>query len=961
MPIEPLERTARRFRDCDLSSALDLTFRSDGTVALWVDSQEKSAAGALLLAIPDSAGRVRRRRVPVMLAEVRDLIDPLLELHPSAPAPPAAHCLAALTRMACRAIGNGRVVPRPAGSSAYDAPAETSPTTGALPDENSRNGLRWAIGPWTPEEATDLAAIAAALPAALRCEPVAEGPLRVPSAMDVITRFTDAVATAMVATPASHGRALRLDSEALADLEARLVGTGPVLVARITLERAGATMHLDIRNRVDHTARCSAAELWASPENATLIGNAEPDLWLLRRLRELARVWEPIGRLLTQAAPSELELEDDELTDLVLDGLEILNNHDVEVLLPRDLVKALSLTASVSAASTQSDSSGAFALESLCDVEVTASVDGRRLTDNELELLVNAQREIVRIRGHFVRVDPRLAGRLRRRLSTAEALGAALGGSLVIDGKHVPFDPAGALSGLVERVRDLSRAHSAQSVESVVGLRADLRPYQQRGVAWLRQVSALLGGGILADDMGLGKTLQIIALHLLRHGTPERVGPDPADSEVPDETSEAAMTGCHPTLVVGPASLVANWLHELERFAPEVTAHRYHGPSRSLEGIGDSDIVVTTYSTLRIDQTLFAQHRWGLVVADEAQHLKNNRSATARAMRTVPCDVRIAVTGTPVENRLGDLWSLMDWALPGVLGSQAAFRRRFTAPIERDESLEASEILSRTIAPFVLRRTKSDPAIAPDLPPRTEVDHLVPLSAEQAALYQAMTANVLEQIEHTTGIQRRGLVLKLLGGLKQICDHPALWLDQPDPLPDRSGKLAAFEELVEEMSEAGDAILVFTQYVRMGHLLGDRLAHMGIESVFLHGGTTLAKRQQMVDRFQDPAGPQVMIISIKAGGTGLNLTRANQVIHYDRWWNPAVENQASDRAWRIGQQRSVFVHRLTTEGTLEETIASELARKSQLAESIVGSGEGWITDLDDDILRSLVVLDGQDS
>jgi SNF2 family DNA or RNA helicase len=298
--------------------------------------------------------------------------------------------------------------------------------------------------------------------------------------------------------------------------------------------------------------------------------------------------------------------------------------------------------------------------------------------------------------------------------------------------------------------------------------------------------------------------------------------------------------------------------------------------------------------------------------------------------------------------------------VPGLLGTKAGFRRRFANPIERDRDESAIAQLGSVIAPFVLRRTKGDPSIAPDLPPRTEIDHVVPLSTEQIALYRGMTADILQQIEDAEGIRRRGLVLKLLTALKQICDHPVLWLDQEGPLAARSGKLGAFDDLVTEMVRSGDAVLVFTQYVTMGHLLTERLGQLDISSQFLHGGTNATTRQAMVDRFQDGSGPPVFIISIKAGGTGLNLTRANQVIHYDRWWNPAVENQASDRAWRIGQKRAVFVHRLTSEGTLEESIAAELERKASLADSVIGSGEGWLSELDDSTLRSLVELSGSD-
>jgi SNF2 family DNA or RNA helicase len=408
---------------------------------------------------------------------------------------------------------------------------------------------------------------------------------------------------------------------------------------------------------------------------------------------------------------------------------------------------------------------------------------------------------------------------------------------------------------------------------------------------------------------------------------------------------------------VCPASVVSNWEHELDRFAPDVAVRRYHGTDRSLDDLPPAAVVVTTYGIVRRDRDALAAVEWGLVVADEAQQIKNPHAGVSRAVRTLGGQARLALTGTPVENRLTELWSLLDWTTPGLLGSVEAFRRDLAIPIERHRDGEAAQRLSRLVAPFVLRRTKADPDVAPDLPPKIETDHLVGLTAEQASLYRAFVEETLEQIERAEGMARRGLVLKLLGGLKQICNHPAQFLRQAGPLPGRSGKLEVFDELVPAIVDGGDAALVFTQYVKMGELLMARLDALGLDARFLHGSLSLGARSRMVEEFQSGGFP-VFVISLKAGGTGLNLTRATHVVHYDRWWNPAVEDQASDRAWRIGQSRTVQVHRPISEGTIEERIATVLADKSALAESVIGSGEAWLTELSDDDLADLVRLGG---
>ncbi|MDX2784932.1 DEAD/DEAH box helicase, partial [Streptomyces caniscabiei] len=422
-----------------------------------------------------------------------------------------------------------------------------------------------------------------------------------------------------------------------------------------------------------------------------------------------------------------------------------------------------------------------------------------------------------------------------------------------------------------------------------------------------------------------------------------------------------------PTLVVCPASLLGNWQREITRFAPGVPVRRFHGTDRTLDDL-DGGFVLTTYGTMRSTAPHLAEKHWGMVVADEAQHVKNPYSATAKALRTIPTPARVALTGTPVENNLSELWALLDWTTPGLLGPLKSFRARHARAVENGEDQEAVTRLARLVRPFLLRRKKSDPGIVPELPPKTETDHPVPLTREQAALYEAVVRESMLAIETADGIARRGLVLKLLGALKQICDHPALYLKEDagtghltegaaavDRLAARSGKLALLDELLDTLLAEDGSALVFTQYVGMARLITAHLAARAIPVELLHGGTPVKDREHMVDRFQSGATP-VLVLSLKAAGTGLNLTRAGHVVHFDRWWNPAVEEQATDRAYRIGQTQPVQVHRLITEGTIEDRIAEMLESKRALSDAILGSGEAALTELTDRELTDLVSL-----
>ncbi len=443
-------------------------------------------------------------------------------------------------------------------------------------------------------------------------------------------------------------------------------------------------------------------------------------------------------------------------------------------------------------------------------------------------------------------------------------------------------------------------------------------------------------GGCLADDMGLGKTATTLA-HLV-----ERPGPH---------------------LVVCPLSVVHNWEAESHRFTPGQTVVVHHGAGRqqrdpALFGLADADIVITTYGLLPRDLDALAEIDWTTVVLDEAQMVKNPSTKAAKAVRKLRAAQTLALTGTPVENRLSELWSILDACNRGLLGSQKRFREEFATAIERRNDPDVAARLRQLTQPFVLRRTKADRRLLPDLPDKIEQIAFAQLTKEQAALYQKVVDQLLADADELEGMQRRGRVLAALTRLKQICNHPAHALKDGSRLVGRSGKLNRFDELVEELLDVDERALVFTQFREMGDLLQRHLRdRFSIDAPFLHGGVARARRDRLVSDFQAGDGAPLLLVSLKAGGTGLNLTAASQVIHYDRWWNPAVEDQATDRAWRMGQRRTVNVHKLVCQGTVEERIGEVIDEKRAIADAVIGSGEAWLSELSTDELANLVVLE----
>jgi non-specific serine/threonine protein kinase len=680
---------------------------------------------------------------------------------------------------------------------------------------------------------------------------------------------------------------------------------------------------------------------------------AAPQETLLRELGRASRLYPELESALRTATPSTLELDATGAHRLLRQGAPLLAAAGFGVLLPGWWSKPSARLGARLQAKGAGPAPGTVAtdrgvgLGAIVDYKWQLALGDEPLTQGELDRLTRLKAPLVRLRGQWVELDPkRLAAALKimnnpaGQMTVGELLHAAGDGDEAPGGLPVVGVRAeGWLADLLAEDADRRMA----PVEPPEGFAGVLRPYQQRGLSWLSFLESAGLGGILADDMGLGKTVQLLALMAADRSRP--------------------VAG--PTLLVCPMSLVGNWQREAERFVPGLRVHVHHGAERArgkafAAAVAASDLVITTYAIAARDAGALSTMHWHRLVVDEAQAIKNAATKQAVAVRQVPARHRVAVTGTPVENRLADLWSIMEFANPGLLGSAGRFKELYAEPIERRGDEPAAERLRRVTQPFVLRRVKTDKSIISDLPEKLEMEVLCNLTAEQASLYQAVVVDMMAKIEASEGIERRGLVLATMTKLKQVCNHPAQLLRDGSRLAGRSGKLARLEEILDEVLAAGEKALLFTQYAEFGAMLrGHLAARFGREVAFLHGGVAKAERDALVTRFQEggPAAPPLFVLSLKAGGTGLTLTAANHVVHVDRWWNPAVEDQATDRAFRIGQRRSVQVRKFVCAGTVEEKIATMIRDKRGLAAKIVGSGEQWLTELSTGELRELLALD----
>ena len=591
-----------------------------------------------------------------------------------------------------------------------------------------------------------------------------------------------------------------------------------------------------------------------------------------------------------------------------------------------------------------------LSLEEVVHVDWEVALGGETLTLEELEALARLKAPLVQVRGQWVEMS---AAEIEAALDfwRKKASGTATVREVVQMALGASATPGGlALEGVVAEgwVGDvLGRLEGRTAFEELPapgGFVGELRPYQGRGYSWLAFLRQWGLGACLADDMGLGKTIQTLAL-------------------VQRDWEASPPYGERPVLLVCPTSVVGNWQKEAARFTPGLPVMVHHGVERKRgaefeEAVRGQAVVISSYALLHRDIEHLRNVSWAGIVLDEAQNIKNPQTKQAQAARALAAGYRIALTGTPVENHVGDLWSIMEFLNPGFLGTQAEFKRGFFIPIQANRDPEAAKRLKQLTGPFVLRRLKSDKSIIADLPEKLEMKVFCTLTREQASLYAAVVKEAEGTLEAADGIQRKGVILATLSKLKQVCNHPAQFLGDNSAIPGRSGKLARLTEMLEEIIEVGDRALVFSQFSEMGEILRRHLQEtFGREVLFLHGAVPKGKRDEMIERFQaDGDGPPVFLLSLKAGGTGLNLTRACHVFHFDRWWNPAVENQATDRAFRIGQTRNVQVHKFLCAGTLEEKIDEMIERKKEVAENVVGAGEGWLTKLSNIELKGLFAL-----
>ena len=714
----------------------------------------------------------------------------------------------------------------------------------------------------------------------------------------------------------------------------------------------------------DPSVLVPADEVWRSNgDGLKVLGHrlADPQERLLGGLGHALRLWPDLEPALRAAAPGGVDLAPEAAIGFVRDAAPALEQAGFGVLVPRWFHKRLRLNLKVEPFDEIEEGSGLFGLSGLCSYEWRIAVGGATLSLSELRELAALKLPLVMARGRWIVLRPEdveaalafFEGRAERGQAPAgelirESLELRAGAEVEAGSPAVEIEAGGWLKELLGADGD----RKLREVPTPATLEGELRPYQQRGLAWLSFLSSLGLGACLADDMGLGKTVQLLALLLAEREHAERQG----------KGGGGRRKRLAPTLLVCPMSVVGNWEREAQRFAPSLRVHVHHGAERLADkkfarAARASDLVITTYALATRDRETLGAVEWGRLALDEAQNIKTIDTKQTRAIRSLRARHRVALTGTPVENRLTELHSIMDFLNPGLLGPAATFKRCYARPIERYRDEHATALLRQATGPFILRRLKTDKQIIGDLPEKIEMRVDCHLTKEQASLYEAVVEEMLQKAAKVEGIERSGVILAALVKLKQVCNHPAHLLKDRSQLDGRSGKLARLEEILAEALAEGDRALCFTQFSEFGHMLRAHLQErLGREVMFLHGGTSRSARDEMVQRFQSDGGPSVFVLSLKAGGTGLNLTAANHVVHFDRWWNPAVEDQATDRAFRIGQRKNVQVRKLTCVGTLEERIDTLIDRKKDLADRIVGTGEAWITELDTAQLRELVTL-----
>jgi hypothetical protein len=707
-----------------------------------------------------------------------------------------------------------------------------------------------------------------------------------------------------------------------------------------------------LSSRGDPSLLVPLADFWGSAEEA---GRRSPRSVreVLLQLGQASRIYGRLWEGMNTGAPSGVNLDRDSALEFLKTHAPVLQSAGFRVIVPawwtatgqRRLRLRLAPRAFGSSESAGTESSGILGFDTLVEFQAQVVLDGQPLTRREWEQLVASKEGLVRVRGQWMELRSEEVARLEEYWRAGDGLRNMTVADLVREqagSDSLEIDPA---SDFGQMLAALEGTGALKMLDQPSGFVGELRGYQVRGYSWLAYLERLGFGACLADDMGLGKTIQVLATIL-------------------GEKTRNPNSG--PTLLIAPTSVLGNWSRETRRFAPALSAYILHGPERPrtkatlTEAISGKDIVIASFGVARLDAARLKEISWHRLVVDESQNIKNPTAAVTKAVRSFQAPRRVALTGTPVENRLMDLWSLFSVLNPGFLGNATAFRKEFERPIMLHQDTTATQRLRGMVRPFILRRMKTDKSIIQDLPDKVEQNSSCNLTPEQAALYEAVVTDLEGKLSDAEGIGRQGLMLSTLLRLKQICNHPAQFLQDASEFSEsRSHKLARVCEMLDEIEAEGESALVFTQFTEIGKELDALFRRRYSGAVYyLHGGTPRARREHMVEEFQDPDSERaIFVLSLRAGGTGITLTRANHVIHFDRWWNPAVENQATDRAFRIGQEKTVFVHKMVTMGTLEERIDEMIESKKKLAEEIVGNDESWLAKLDNEAFRNLIALD----
>ena len=679
---------------------------------------------------------------------------------------------------------------------------------------------------------------------------------------------------------------------------------------------------------------------------------------LLLNLGYAARMYPQLWQGLETQHPTGLQLTLEEAFDFLRESAWILEDTGFKVIVPAWYTPAgrrrakIRLKASASKLSaTKSKTKSYFSLDSLVEYQYELAIGDQVVTQQEWQQLINAKTPLVHFRGEWMELD---RDKMQQFLEFWQSHADEKSEMTMLEflqrsaeaGDEWEFEYDQFLSETMAKLQDKSRL---EPISELPQLQGNLREYQKRGVSWLQYLERLGLNGCLADDMGLGKSVQVIA-RLVQ----ER-----------DEGDGGATSSVMPTLLIAPTSVVGNWQKEILKFAPHLKTMVHHGSNRIQQQADfkaaslQHDVVISSFTLARKDEKLLSSVKWHRVVLDEAQNIKNPKAAQTKAILKLSAKHKLALTGTPVENRLLDLWSIFNFLNPGYLGKEAQFRKSFEIPIQKENDKIKSTTLKKLVEPLILRRVKTDQSIINDLPDKIEQKLYTNLTKEQASLYEVVVKDVEEKLQTAEGIQRKGLILSTLMKLKQICNHPAQFLqDGSEFLPERSHKLSRLAEMVEEALSEGENLLIFSQFTEICESIEKYLKHsLHCNTYYLHGGTSRQRREKMIAEFQDPeTESSVFILSLKAGGVGITLTKANHVFHFDRWWNPAVENQATDRAFRIGQKKNVFVHKFVAIGTLEERIDQMIEDKKKLSAAVVGADESWLTELDNEAFKELIAL-----